>query len=132
MNHPCFKDDFATWKSFQSGWTRPYRELILLRSCIFLDLIPGTRGIYPDLLHIVDLQISHDVISSCLVEMSGSGGPRDQQLSELWCNYEHWCRTQRPMAHKNWCLFDCMGANSILKMQVSVVPGEVFFEDPKK
>ena len=99
---------------------------------MFLDLIRGTRGIYPDLLHIVDLQISHDVISSCLIEMSGSGGPRDQQLNALWCNYEQWCRVQRPMAQNDWrCFLDFMGANLIWPCRFLFFLEGNHFEDPK-
>lgn len=54
---------------------------------------------YPDLLHIMDLQICHDVISSCLLELTESpGAPRDHQLRKLSDEYEQWCKGQRDMA----------------------------------
>lgn len=56
-------------------------------------------GVYPDLLHIVDLQIAHDLICSTLLEMFESpGSSRDRQLQELCHRYESWCKTERTMA----------------------------------
>ncbi len=74
----------------------------------FKSFLGSPWGIYPDLLHIADLQLSHDVISSCLIEMSESRrGPRDQQLQPLWNSYEKWCTSQRSMAKKlrKWWTF---------------------------
>lgn len=80
-----FPTDFCDHVAYVNGLSR--------------DFFGSSWGIYPDLLHIADLQLSHDVISSCLIEMSESGsGPRDQQLQPLWNNYEKWCASQRSMA----------------------------------
>ena len=59
-------------------------------------------GIYPDLLHIVDLQICHDVICSTLLELSDASSPRDAVLGRLQRSYSSWCGEQRPMAHTCW------------------------------
>ena len=81
-------------------------------------------GIYPDLLHIMDLQLCHDVISSCLLDMSDTSSPRERKLQQLLADYEVWCSEQRHMAHfrealkivvsinfvvlKCWCWTPCM------------------------
>ena len=98
--------------------------------CIFLALICGTWGIYPDLLHIVDLQISHDVISSCLVEMSGSGGPRDQQLKELLSSYEQWCQIQRTMAQNDSRILFWLGVK-LWPHGPYFLSGEILLKIPK-
>ena len=60
---------------------------------------PFIAGIYPDLLHIVDLQMCSDVISSCLLELSDAAhSPRDVQLQEHRKSYEQWCHQQGSMA----------------------------------
>ena len=61
----------------------------------------GSLGIYPDLLHIVDLQILHDVISSTLQEISaaaGRGHSREARLQELRQSYMRWCTDMGSMA----------------------------------
>ena len=58
-----------------------------------------TTGIFPDLLHIVDLQLCNDVIGSCLLELNDApGSPRDAQLQSQREHYEHWCKEQGAMA----------------------------------
>ena len=63
-----------------------------------LGILGQTWGIYPDLLHIVDLQICHDVISSTLLDLTDGVTPRDRKLLQLCSSYETWCREQRTMA----------------------------------
>lgn len=61
-------------------------------------------GIYPDLLHIVDLQITHDLVYSCLLELTDSSTrSRDSQLQTLRQDYEQWCHTQRTMVDFKSC-----------------------------
>lgn len=45
------------------------------------------------------------MISSCLIEISGAGGPRDAQLRTLCSSYERWCKDQRTMAHNKLDFF---------------------------
>ena len=54
-------------------------------------------GIYPDLLHICDLQICHDLISSSLLELTDNG-PREQRLQDLCRSYQEWCHANSDMA----------------------------------
>ena len=61
----------------------------------------GGSGIYPDLLHIVDLQILHDVIASTLLDITDAtdrARPREVQLKELCQQYQRWCQEMRSMA----------------------------------
>lgn len=63
-----------------------------------LDVGCLIAGIYPDLLHIVDLQITHDLVYSCLLELTDASMlSRDSQLQTLRQDYEQWCHTQRTM-----------------------------------
>ena len=50
------------------------------------------------MLHIIDLQLCHDVISSCLLDLSDASSPREKRLQELSAEYEVWCAEQRDMA----------------------------------
>lgn len=75
---------------------------VFFKPFVFLKLHTSTCklwGVYPDLLHIMDLQICHDVISSCLLELTDStSAPRDHQLRKLSDEYEQWCKQQGDMA----------------------------------
>ena len=84
------------------------------------------RGIYPDMLHIMDLQLCHDVISSCLLDLSDFSSPRDRRLQELSAEYEVWCAEQRDMAQ-----IRSMGAepwNQLFSTSVMHMDVLVFFQ----
>lgn len=51
-------------------------------------------GIFGDLLHVFDLQIIPDVISSVLLELSDGARSRDATLNSLWLKYNQWCHEQ--------------------------------------
>lgn len=69
-----------------------YKVLFCWGSCQLI------QGVYPDVLHIIDLQLCHDVIASSLLELSDGASPRDRRLQDLCCSYERWCRNERSMA----------------------------------
>lgn len=52
----------------------------------------GNPGIYPDILHICDLQIIPDVISSTLLELVDNARSKDQALNAYRIDYEQWCK----------------------------------------
>jgi hypothetical protein len=81
-----FIDFLVTWCSYigSSSW--------------MMSNVPES-GIYPDLLHIMDLQLCHDVISSCLLDMSDTSSPRERKLQQLLADYDVCCSEQRHMAH---------------------------------
>ena len=81
-----FIDFLVTWCSYigSSSW--------------MMSNVPES-GIYPDLLHIMDLQLCHDVISSCLLDMSDTSSPRERKLQQLLADYDVWCSEQCHMAH---------------------------------
>lgn len=54
-----------------------------------------TLGIYGDILHIFDLQITPDIIASVLLELS-DGFNRDASLKDLYIKYNKWCGEQGP------------------------------------
>lgn len=54
-------------------------------------------GIYPDQLHILDLTIYNDIISSTMIALTDNdkifaGNGRDERLLELWKLYAKWCK----------------------------------------
>ena len=56
-------------------------------------------GIFPDILHILDLQISLDAICSALLDYTDSaavilGASRDARLAVLGQQYSTWCTEQ--------------------------------------
>lgn len=60
-------------------------------------------GIYPDMLHILDVQITHDVILSSLLELSDppASNSRGERLQELCRSYQQWCQEQRAIAQRD-------------------------------
>ena len=52
---------------------------------------PGTEGIYPDILHICDLQIIPDCVASSLWEICQRSRNKETCLAELRTSYEEWC-----------------------------------------
>ena len=54
----------------------------------------GPQGIYPDILHICDLQMIPDAVASALFELV-QGGNKKQRLEELRIDYEKWCVENR-------------------------------------
>ena len=53
-------------------------------------------GIFPDILHILDLQISVDAICSALLDYTDTagvapGGSRDARLAAIGQQYSRWC-----------------------------------------
>ena len=49
------------------------------------------QGIYPDLMHISDLQIVPDCIWSSLLELTDNAASRDDALTDLWRDYAKYC-----------------------------------------
>ena len=56
------------------------------------------QGIFPDLLHIVDLQIGPDSICSALLDWSDASRRRDDALTCLRNSYTSWCVQEGFMA----------------------------------
>ena len=61
----------------------------------------GIQGIYPDLLHILDLALYTDMIASTFLEWSEpgifEGRSRDDRLLKLFAWYREWCRENRSL-----------------------------------
>lgn len=58
-------------------------------------------GVFPDLMHICDLQICCDAITSTLLELSEPSRAlsRDKQLADLLHQCEQWCADNGRSAH---------------------------------
>ena len=88
----------ACWKCFIIlGYSLIFVPLNckLSTSVCGLDEIESS-GIFPDILHILDLQISVDVICSALLDYTDSavvipGASRDARLAVLSERYRKWC-----------------------------------------
>ena len=51
------------------------------------------QGVYADILHISDLQLAPDAITSALLEISGM---QEGHLATLWDDYIQWCGDNSP------------------------------------
>ena len=54
-------------------------------------------GLFPDILHIVDLQLIPDVVSSTLLELVDNVRAKDAALEGYRLDYERWCTETRSL-----------------------------------
>ena len=73
------------------------------------------QGIYPDLLHILDLTIFPDLYGSSFLVWTDNrqifnGRSRDDRLQQIYARYMHWCVTNRFLVTFNcfFCSFPLM------------------------
>lgn len=69
-------------------------------ACLILKIGTTYQGIYPDLLHILDLAIYFDMYASSFLHWTDTankfpGRSRDQRLVELYKRYITWCVDNR-------------------------------------
>lgn len=73
--------------------------------CIFFWDPCDILGVYPDMLHVYDLQIVPDAVWSTLLELTDLAPRRQVALSELLGSYTAWCQ-------ENSCLStNCLAVN---------------------
>ena len=58
----------------------------------------GSAGIFPDILHICDLQIIPDAVSSALLDLLDGVRAKDAALQSYRLDYEKWCQENRFLA----------------------------------
>ena len=77
----------ATWISNREEWERAHCRNGITQMVGFR---PGR--VYPDVLHVMDLQVIPDAVASTLLELTDSCKRRQQGLSQLQQQYEAWCK----------------------------------------
>ena len=95
---------FSPWRTFLWIYfsNKKKRSTIQDFVAIFWNLFMfGIQGIYPDLLHILDLALYTDMIASTFLEWSEpgifEGRSRDDRLLKLFAWYREWCRENRSL-----------------------------------
>lgn len=73
---------------------------VLCSACSPFHPKKSLQGVYCDILHIQDLQIAPDIISSMLIELSKGRGNPEALLTNMWEDYMQWC-------HNNSFLTQC-------------------------
>ena len=96
-----------------SSWLLTNARLVLhFKVCKITELpvslaLVILTGVYPDILHIFDLQIIPDAVVSTLFELSEKVRNRDSFLLTLQHRYERWCNDTGFKAAKQfgvlWC-----------------------------
>ena len=93
---------FSPWRAFVV-FRNSRDSVVAVYNKFFYSTVPSTNvpGIYPDLLHVLDLAIYCDVIASAFLEWSDKAGQpfdgrsRDERLLKLYSRYLVWCRENR-------------------------------------
>lgn len=75
---------------------------LFLSFSFYGEPIDGTKGIYPDLLHILDLALYVDAFASAYLHWTDSqdifeGRSRDERLLKLYAKYLEWCVANRAL-----------------------------------
>ena len=77
----------ATWIHDREEWERVHCRNSITQLVGF-----NPERVYPDVLHVMDLQIIPDAVASTLLELTDSCNGRQKGLNELQEQYEIWCK----------------------------------------